>query len=49
MSDALLVATIVVFFTLAALLVDACGRIVSGSVDDAEPDEPASEHESRST
>jgi hypothetical protein len=48
MSDVILVATIVVFFLIAAQLVRACGRITAVAVEDIEPaDEAATEPESR--
>ena len=40
---AMLVATIIVFFGLGALLVGACGRIVSTPEDEADIEEPAPE------
>jgi hypothetical protein len=40
MTDVILIATIVVFFFAAALLVRALGRVVADSVDDAGPEEP---------
>jgi len=39
MTDVLLIATIVVFFVAAALLVRALDRVIAGSGDEASPDE----------
>jgi hypothetical protein len=41
MSDVILLATIMAFFLLAALLVRACGRITSASLEDMEAQEGA--------
>jgi hypothetical protein len=40
MTDAIVVATIVLFFVAAALLVRALGPVVADSADDAGPEEP---------
>jgi hypothetical protein len=40
MSDVILVATIVVFFLAAALLVRACGRITAGTLEEGAEPEP---------
>ncbi len=38
MSDVILVATVVAFFLAAALLVQACGRITAGTVEEGSPE-----------
>jgi hypothetical protein len=43
MTDVVLVATIVVFFVAAALLVRVLDRMIAGSGDEADPDEEAAE------